>query len=89
MDVRAALREGERSGHEKGLQQGLQKGLQKGLRQGVLRGQADLLRDLLQHRFGDLPEVLHQRLDQGTANDLLQWSRAVLTAESIEDVFSA
>lgn len=71
----AALREGERSGHEKGL------------RQGVLRGQVDLLRNLLQHRFGDLPEALHQRLEQGTADDLLRWSRAVLTAESIEDVF--
>lgn len=79
----AALRVGERSGRERGLQEGLQKGLREGMR----RGQADLLRDLLQHRFGELGKATLRRLERASADQLLQWSRAVLTAASLEDVF--
>lgn len=83
----AALRVGERSGHERGLEEGLQKGLQKGLRQGMQRGQIDLLCELLQHRFGELGKTTLRRLERASAAELLQWSRAVLTAQSLADVF--
>lgn len=63
-------------------------GLRLGLKQGLQQGQIELLRNLLEHRFGPLPEAQRQRLTEGSTHDFERWSRALLDARTLADVFA-
>ncbi len=73
----------ERLAREEGVQQGMQQGVQ----QGVQQGQAKLLIRLLNHRFGPLPDDVHQRLEQATTEEIDVWAGRVLEANSLDQVF--
>ncbi len=67
----------------------MEEGMQQGLTQGLLQGQAKALLRLMTSRFGILPTWVQQRIASATNADLDGWLEAVLSAESIEDVFSS
>lgn len=51
-------------------------------------GAALVLRSLLEERFGPLPLEVTERLGQADAQQIVAWSRRVLRAQSLADVFS-
>ena len=67
----------------------LEDGLKEGLEEGIRRGQAQLLRRQLTSRFGVLPKVIHQYLDQADTTELEQWADNILEASSLEHIFSS
>lgn len=77
----------ERLASEEGFQKGIQQGLQQGMQQGVHQGQARVLIRLLVRRFGEPPAWVGQRMDSGSEAELDAWIDAVMTADSIEQVF--
>jgi hypothetical protein len=85
--LRRAQAAGRQEGLEKGLEQGLEQGLEKGLRQGEREGALGILRNLLERKFGALPEWAEVRMGQADAPTLQQWALNVLDARRLEDVF--
>lgn len=73
----------ERRGIKKGRKEGLQKGLQKGLR----LGKAGLLKSLSTQRFGELSDDVVERIDRADLDTLDRWSRHLLDAKRLEDIF--
>lgn len=53
----------------------------------VAEGILETLRTLLEQRFGELPADVGDRLDKADASTLRTWTRRVLTASSLDDVF--
>lgn len=66
-----------------------QKGVETGIDTGVVRGQRELLLGLLSERFGALPAAVTQRVGGASRQDLQRWSKRILTAASLDDVFAA
>ena len=61
----------------------------RGEARGEARGAALLLRGLLEERFGELSAAVVERLAQADGEHLLAWSRRVLRARTINEVFAA
>ena len=76
-------------GRELWRNEGLRLGLKQGLQQGMQQGQVELLRNLLEHRFGPLPDAQRRQLADGSTADFERWSRAVLDARTLADVFAS
>lgn len=68
---------------------GLEQGLQKGLQQGLQQGQAAQLLDILELRFGTLPEAVRNRVATAESAQLRRWARNFVYAERLEQVFAA
>ncbi len=72
--------------------EGLQSGLQKGLREGELQGRRQerraVLLELIEHKFGRVDPELETRLQEASLEDLLSWSRKVLAASTLDEVFA-
>jgi hypothetical protein len=60
---------------------------EKGVVEGVHRGEAGMLLRLLRKRFGDVPDVVAERLQTAGSDDLDRWTDAVLDAPSLEALF--
>ena len=71
-----------------GLKEGLEKGLEKGLKKGRKEGEITLLLRLLENRFGPLDEHIRPRLEAADTEQLLRWGERVLSADSLDEVFS-
>ena len=56
--------------------------------QGKLEGERLMFQRLLEKRFGRLPRSVQIRLENATSAELDQWSSALLTANSSEDIFN-
>jgi flagellar biosynthesis/type III secretory pathway protein FliH len=69
-------------------EEGMQAGMQQGMQQGRVVGKIQLLERQLQLRFGELPDWVHERLAQAEENELGHWTDAVLSAVSLESMFS-
>ncbi|MBK7006117.1 MAG: Rpn family recombination-promoting nuclease/putative transposase [Burkholderiales bacterium] len=69
----------------KGVRQGRQEGRQEGEQKGFAR--AVTLQ--LQLRFGPVPEWAQERLSSASEEQLTHWLGAILTAQSIDDLFGA
>jgi hypothetical protein len=54
----------------------------------VLEGKAELLVGLLEARFGDIPEATRSRLLRAKDDEFRTWSRRVLSAASLDEVFA-
>ena len=89
---RLAIEEGMQKGIEQGVQQGVQQGIQRGMQQGMqqgrLEGKVQLLMRQLTVRFGELPVWVIDRLTRADESTLDVWTESVLTAESLDAVFS-
>jgi len=59
----------------------------RGEARGEAKGRLDVLRQLLQTKFGDLPSSVEERLHIAEPTQLAHWTRQVLTAETLEQVF--
>ncbi|MEO5329667.1 MAG: Rpn family recombination-promoting nuclease/putative transposase [Magnetococcus sp. THC-1_WYH] len=74
-------------GEQKGIQKGLQEGLQKGIQQGERKAKADTLLQLLQARFGSVPESMDQKVAAANLDELTTWVGNIFKADSLHDVF--
>ena len=71
------------------MERGREQGIQLGLKQGLERGRREMLLDLLHERFGKLPDAAVARVTAADAAELQAWSKRVLTAPGLDDVFAA
>ncbi|MFB8831256.1 DUF4351 domain-containing protein [Azotobacter sp. CWF10] len=78
-----------REGLEAGRKIGLEEGLKEGLKEGLHQGQAKLLARQIERRFGPLTPAHQQQLANADEAQLEAWADAVLTAQSVEELFSA
>lgn len=60
---------------------------ERGHREGKLEGEIELLRQLLEHKFGPLPKRIQQRLAAADEAALRAWSLRVLTAATLDEIF--
>jgi hypothetical protein len=67
---------------------GREEGREEGLEEGIEEGRRDTLRELLELRFGELPADVTSRLEQADAELLSRWTRRVLTAATLAEVFA-
>jgi len=81
------LRKGRDEGLRKGRDEGLRKGRDEGQKQGLRLGKAELLKNLASHRFGELSPEDARRFDRADVDTLDRWSRLLLEAMKLEDVF--
>ena len=72
-----------------GLRRGLQEGRQEGRHEGRHEGQRVMLRALLTHRFGALPDEADAMINQADSEVLLAWSVAQIDAPTLAAVFAA
>lgn len=87
---RRSLKRGHQQGFSEGLEQGVKKGLEQGRQQGLskaLERQRQLIRRLLELRFGELPEWVDERLGGADADVLEQWGERLISATTLEKVF--
>ena len=101
MDLAAIRSEGMLQGERKGMLQGERKGMLQGERKGMLQGERkgmlqgkremllELLLELLEQRFGPLSSSTRAQVDAAASEQLRAWSRRVLTAMNLDDVFAA
>jgi predicted transposase/invertase (TIGR01784 family) len=73
---------------EEWVKQGEARGRAEGEARGQVKGQAAFLTRLLERRFGILPEAYRSRIANADAATLLAWGDHVLTAHSLDEVFS-
>jgi flagellar biosynthesis/type III secretory pathway protein FliH len=93
--IKKGMKQGLEQGLEKGIEKGIQKGrtlgrkegLEQGLAQGRREGAVVLLERLLEQRFGSLPQTVHKRLAKASLEQLEAWSDALVTAQSLRQVF--
>ncbi|MEX1364001.1 MAG: DUF4351 domain-containing protein [Nannocystaceae bacterium] len=62
--------------------------MEQGIEQGKLEGEATVLLELLQLRFGALPETTRAMVDSAKSEQLDVWVERVLTAKSLDEVFA-
>jgi flagellar biosynthesis/type III secretory pathway protein FliH len=82
------INDAERRGRREGRQEGWQEGWQEGRIEGLTEGRMEAMREtalaLLELKFGALPDWATQMIHQADAAKLDAWTKAVLTAESLE-----
>jgi hypothetical protein len=87
------LHEGRLKGQVEGRQEGRLEGRREGLHEGRLKGQVEghrtLLAELLVERFGPLSEDASARLATADLDALKRWSRRLVRAETLSEVFKA
>ena len=71
------------------MEKGIEQGLQQGLLQGMQPGQAKIMASNLKQRFGELPPWAQAKLDSGSDAQMEAWSKALLSASTVAEVFSA
>jgi hypothetical protein len=57
--------------------------------EGIQKGEQKLLIQQLTWRFGELPEAITERVNCATATEIERWGKRILSAASLDDVFSA
>lgn len=72
---------------ERGIQRGIQQGIQQGEQRGTIRAKQETLMDLMQLRFGPLPQSLMQRIQSIQEIDQLNvFLRRVITTTRLEEM---
>ncbi|MBS0350819.1 MAG: hypothetical protein JSR33_06500, partial [Proteobacteria bacterium] len=59
----------------------------EGQHQGIHQGEVAVMTTLLKHRFNHIPESYLTRLKQADNDTLLTWSKKILDAKTLEEVF--
>lgn len=70
------------------MERGREQGIKQGLEQGLERGRREMLLDQLRERFGVLPDAAVARVTAAGLVELQAWSKRVLTAPGLDDVFA-
>lgn len=71
-----------------GKMEGEQIGKQLGRQEGRQEATVILFKRQLQHRFGTLPNEIHEKIAKAGQSSLEQWSLNILDAKSLDDIFS-
>jgi predicted transposase YdaD len=71
----------------KAMERGKMEGRVEGKIEGRLEGEVNLLKKLLERRFGSLPLFVADKLGQAREDELERWGEAVMTAPTLEAVF--
>ncbi|MEW6743577.1 MAG: Rpn family recombination-promoting nuclease/putative transposase [Planctomycetota bacterium] len=82
------LAEGWVEGLAEGRVEGLAEGRVEGLAEGRVEGHREILRQLLEARFGALSPDIARRIDAAPIESLQRWGRSLLTAKTLGDVFT-
>ena len=78
----------ERIGMEKGHKQGHKKGRKEGRKEGLTIGETTIISRQLEQKFGTLPDKYLVLLKSADEEKLLHWADRILTADSLDDVFT-
>jgi predicted transposase/invertase (TIGR01784 family) len=70
------------------MERGREQGLKQGIKQGVERGRREMLLDQLCERFGVLSDAVVARVTAAGLAELQTWSKRVLTAPGLDEVFA-
>ena len=70
------------------MERGREQGLKQGLERGLELGRREMLLDQLRERFGALPDAAVARVTTAGLADLQAWSKRVLTAPGLDEVFA-
>ena len=62
---------------------------EKWLARGEARGRVELLLELLERRFGELPSDIRYRIRGAKDSEIRTWAGAVLYAATLDDVLAA
>lgn len=71
------------------IERGKQYGMQQGIQQGKVEGRQALLMELLNCRFPSAQASYENRVKNAQDDDLLLWSKKILSAKSVEEVFES
>ena len=75
-------------GRAEGLAQGMAQGEARGLAQGMARGKAEMVVNLLRHRFnGQVSERDESRVAGASVEELDLWVKRIYAVDSTEEVF--
>lgn len=83
-----AIRQGLEQGRQLGREEGREEGRQEGRQEGRAAERHELLRDLMQDRFGKLPSWAESKLESASLETLKAWSLQVHRAESLDHLLS-
>jgi hypothetical protein len=72
---------------EKWPKQWMAEGRAEGKAEGRRLGKAETLKNLVSHRWGELPAWAVDRIDRADVDTLDSWTYRVLDATALEDVF--
>ncbi len=65
----------------------IREGRREGRREGKHEGTANMLRQLLEHKFGSLEERIVRQLQVADDRQLQEWGKRILTAKKLNDIF--
>ena len=82
------MKKGEELGWRKGLEEGRQAGRQEGRQEGRREALLEMLTILLTERFGKLDAMSSAILTVADVDQLTAWSKNVLGARSLSEVFA-
>ena len=85
--VKEWTQEWKEEGLQKGIQEGIQEGIQKGMQKGMQKAYATMLWSQLEEKFGTLSKEFKTKINQADDKQLLEWSKRILTASSLGDIF--
>lgn len=71
---------------QRGVEKGMQQGLRQGIEQGLLEGQRQIVRELLETRFGPLAPAAVAKLEILSGDRLTELARAVVSGNSLDDL---
>lgn len=74
-------------GRQEGMETGMQQGILLGEERGLLGGRQQTLAEQLTERFGPLDNTATARIASASLDELKHWTRQILTARKLEDVF--
>ncbi len=85
------IAKGKKAGKKEGMAIGLEKGITQGKKEGQQQGKKlaeQLFILLLESRFGAVPEPLAQKIATAPLEQIEQWTRQVVTANRLDDLFN-
>ena len=82
------MERGMEKGRLEGMERGMERGMEKGMERGMEKGKAEFLAWQLGQKFGALPPTVAQRIGRARSEELAMWGKRVLSAESLDEIFS-
>ena len=79
------FREFEQKVRQEARREGRQEGRQEGLQEGEIKTLRKVVRQMLRQRFGPVPQVVRQRIQEMSSSELTKLTRRILTANSLQE----